>query len=818
MKLTYRSVFNFFIIVITIQSGLLLAYDDKTTHKKINEEVVIQSTFFDTFLKKNLGLSDGINQNIEASKIKEWIEKGGREEDTTFPLLEEGPNYRYLRHFHDPLLTWDKSGLWSCDSAILWAMKNTENPLTFNNLYSWPMARKYFYGALTGENSEHNYAELFRALGQLMHLMSDAAVPAHVRNDVHPGYGLGYVFSKLAADPYELWAKKNYKDTALINYNAREVDSAIFSRADLGQTPSNPISALWDQNLYMGANPLIAWSFDLGLAEFSNANFLSDNTIFNNYPYPRLNETNYNENIWLNPEKVDAEDGIEDLRVYFRKNTGEPIQHFFAAEYWYYQLYIWSKPELQYAYTLDEKCYVDYAAKLIPRAVGYSTALLNYFFRGNFSVSEAFLERNEVGEITGLDLKAKNASKLDEESPEIEPFGPGNIALCCKYIPPGAEEPVYSLVEDVYTIHNAGDAINSDYVPIHANFADPIPPKVTDLSFTLVFRGELGREADAVAARAFKFTSRIAYQYQPGGSGTTSNIYTILPDGTDNRQITDAKDPNPYYFSPKWSLDGCQLAFNREICTTLGPDGFCASGCLEREIWVTNRFPEAVFPGNIVKTLDFWDPDHFDYPNEYVLTLFSFSPDSSRIVAIATNFVASFLVMFDISNGSWEYVNGFDYWRTKRLYGSAPAWSPLGDTIAYYNHREGPIWEKTGDIFLISLDGGGEIKLTSDGNLNTQPAWTPDGEQILFVSDRDGEGVMDIWITDLTGDNKRKLLDCDRNCFSPSFSPDGQDIAFEKGGDIYTVNISGQGLHRVTISGFAGSPSWSPWIFEASAP
>ena len=132
------------------------------------------------------------------------------------------------------------------------------------------------------------------------------------------------------------------------------------------------------------------------------------------------------------------------------------------------------------------------------------------------------------------------------------------------------------------------------------------------------------------------------------------------------------------------------------------------------------------------------------------------------------------------------------------------------------------------DIFLISPagspGGGGEIRLTNDEYMNTQPAWSPDGEQILFVSDRDGEGVMDIWIMDRTGGNKRKILDCDKNCYSPSFSPDGQTIAFQKyradlkGGDIYTVDINGQGLRRVTTSGFAGSPSWSPWIFEAPAP
>jgi hypothetical protein len=37
--------------------------------------------------------------------------------------------------------------------------------------------------------------------------------------------------------------------------------------------------------------------------------------------------------------------------------------------------------------TLDLECYKEYAQNLIPRAVGYSAGLLNYFFRGTLDVS-----------------------------------------------------------------------------------------------------------------------------------------------------------------------------------------------------------------------------------------------------------------------------------------------------------------------------------------------------------------------------------------------------------------------------------------------
>lgn len=496
----------------------LYAYNEKTTHIKINEAATQQSSL-DSILKLRFGFADGIEHKFENKPAKQWIEKGGDWEDTIFSLGEEkGPDHRYLRHFHDPLLTWDKAGLWGFDSAILWAMKNTENPLAFNNLYSWPIARKYFYNALTGDNPEHNYAELFRALGQILHLVSDAAVPAHTRNDLHPGHLLNYIFlsPRLVADPYELWAADNYKDTALINYAGRAVDPAIFSRADLSQSPSNPISALWDQNLYTGANPLVTGSSDLGLAEFSNANFLSINSMFHSYPYPRLNETDYNENIWLNPEQVDAEDGVVDQRIYFRKNTGEPIEHFAAAGYWYRQLYIWSKPELKYAFVLDEKCHLDYAAHLIPRAVGYSTALLNYFFRGTLEISapDTFVYGiidggKEPHEFAHIKAKVKNTTP--DEGMNGTLVAVAKYKLRKDYKEDLSTDPPLSISrEEAFSYSVSAPIEGQSLSPGQSqnytfDFSDhKIPAGITDLFLQVIFKGTLGNEENIAVAVGMK--------------------------------------------------------------------------------------------------------------------------------------------------------------------------------------------------------------------------------------------------------------------------------------------------------------------------
>ena len=56
-------------------------------------------------------------------------------------------------------------------------------------LWSWPSARVRYYQALTEADPvirEALWADLFRALGQVMHLVVDASVPEHTRNDMHP--------------------------------------------------------------------------------------------------------------------------------------------------------------------------------------------------------------------------------------------------------------------------------------------------------------------------------------------------------------------------------------------------------------------------------------------------------------------------------------------------------------------------------------------------------------------------------------------------------------------------------------------------------
>ncbi len=349
------------------------------THRTINEKVGNVQTpsgfSLNQYLIDNLKLSNGINEEISDSTGKKqyiyfWLRDGGEYEDVPAWYL---PYLRSVNHFHNPITKQGFSGIWgtgflSGESSLLWAQKpmGTQSP---GGYYSWHDVRDYFYKALTSADKntrDTSFAQTFRGLGQLMHLVQDLSVPAHARNDGHGPCWLSY--------NYECWVEAH-----------PEIISAstptVFDLNALGQPnplASVPIANLFDTNRYTGTNPEITISKNIGLSEYTNANFVSDDTIFKNFPYPKYRTQSY--------EIFEVDISATKKRIYLRKKgDGEPIEHFATAGPFY--KYLSFNPELQKnELKLDGKCHQDYAQKLIPRAVGYSAGLLDYFFRGKMDM------------------------------------------------------------------------------------------------------------------------------------------------------------------------------------------------------------------------------------------------------------------------------------------------------------------------------------------------------------------------------------------------------------------------------------------------
>ncbi|HLB59467.1 MAG TPA: hypothetical protein VJL87_05225, partial [Bdellovibrionota bacterium] len=139
-----------------------------------------------------------------------------------------------------------------------------------------------------------------------------------------------------------------------------------------------------------------------------------------------------------------------------------------------------------------------------------------------------------------------------------------------------------------------------------------------------------------------------------------------------------------------------------------------------------------------------------------------------------------------------------------------PSWSPDGNQIAWVSSRRGnPM------VFIMNRDGTDIKRLTYAGQYNSSPVWSPDGKQIAFAS-QSGD-TFDIFLMDSNGQNLRRLTKSSgRSNEHPSFSPDGRHIVFHSSGskrsDIYVVNLDGTVERCLTCQytlGKAISPTWS---------
>jgi len=123
-----------------------------------------------------------------------------------------------------------------------------------------------------------------------------------------------------------------------------------------------------------------------------------------------------------------------------------------------------------------------------------------------------------------------------------------------------------------------------------------------------------------------------------------------------------------------------------------------------------------------------------------------------------------------------------------------PAPSPDGSRVAYVTDRDGNL-----EIYLMNADGSGPQRLTNTTATEGAPSWTPDGSKIVYASNAAGAatGTFHIWIMNADGSGQRQLTQGASNDFQPAVSPDGKTIAFtsdrDGGGNynIYLMNVDG---------------------------
>jgi hypothetical protein len=300
---------------------------------------------------------------LSRRSARDWVIQGARDEDM--------PDIRVLNHFHDPYYNRGLTiHVQVGHRAPDWALEDvTEYPV---QNHSYRDAREAFYGALIlpeRVSREGEFGRTFYALGHVIHLIQDVTVPEHARNDAH----------------FVLGAGKSMTEAYI--QNNRE---AFFPIAAKLSQAGMPVVALPRELWVNGAGT--------GIAQFTNANFISPDTNFTDaytgatggeYPKPTLDLGRVDAPaLWRCRDMQPVT--LPGFLFFFGNVMPDPVgtATLVNSRMTAYSLFDQHLKNAMKGMIFSVNCFtVDAAAELLlPRAASYSASLLKYFFRGRPTV------------------------------------------------------------------------------------------------------------------------------------------------------------------------------------------------------------------------------------------------------------------------------------------------------------------------------------------------------------------------------------------------------------------------------------------------
>lgn len=253
----------------------------------------------------------------------------------------------------------------------------------------------------------------------------------------------------------------------------------------------------------------------------------------------------------------------------------------------------------------------------------------------------------------------------------------------------------------------------------------------------------------------------------------------------------------------------------------LSPDGRYIAFLSARELFSIDLFLADAKTGKFIRRLVSSDRDaHFE-SLRFIESAGAWSPDSQRLAFITFSRGDNFLSIVDVESRRTEHIPVPGLEAIINV-----AWSPDGHTIALAGQTTG-----VSDLFLYDLDSKQVRRLTSDKYADLQPAFSPDGKTIAFVSDRGTETLLEqLRFTDMrlatidvaSGQIRELQAFPGAKHINPQWSADGRSLYFisnpEGIPDVYRMTVGEGRIERVTSvrTGVAGITDMSPALTVAS--
>jgi Tol biopolymer transport system component len=267
----------------------------------------------------------------------------------------------------------------------------------------------------------------------------------------------------------------------------------------------------------------------------------------------------------------------------------------------------------------------------------------------------------------------------------------------------------------------------------------------------------------------------------PGGGGAISlpgrivfdnhdDVWIINADGTDLTRLTDSPG---FDFDPSWSPDGTRIVFRSE-----------RSG--DSEIWVMNADGSDQHPLGLGLS-PAWSPDG---------SKIAFASPGEIPCPPGRGLQCTGLSIMNADGSGRHRVPDADG-------GEYPSWSPDGTRIAFNSNLTG-----SHVMYIAQADGSKVVDLSAVGE-GWQVDWSPDGRSILFASERDqsAPGYADVYVMRPDGSDVRRLTNL--KAYTPAWSPDGEHIVFSAPG-LFVMNSDGTGVMPLpTNVGETSLPDWT---------